>query len=160
MKSNTSNLVIALDNIRSAQNVGAIFRTADAIGVSEIWLIGITPAPIDRFGRPVGTIVKSALGAEKTIRWIALPDHQTFIDRCKEEGRLLWIVEQHEQSVDYKTVEIDQPIVLVFGNEVSGVASILSDHAEKTIELPMKGDKESLNVAVAAGIVLYRLLDQ
>ncbi len=160
MKSNDINVILALDNIRSAQNVGALFRSADAIGIKEIWLIGITPAPIDRFGRNVGAIAKAALGAEQTMTWVSFPDYESFLSRCSQQGYSLWVVEQHEQAVDYKKVHIDHPVVIVLGNEVSGVNSLLSEYAEKIIEIPMRGNKESLNVSVAGGIVLFRLLDQ
>ncbi len=159
MKSNETKVILALDNIRSAQNVGALFRTADAIGVSEVWLIGITPAPIDRFGRMVGAVTKAALGAE-TLPWQSFSDHKTFIDTIRDLGYVLYIVEQDSRAVDYKTVSVTKPTVVVLGNEVEGIAPALKDVADVILEIPMRGKKESLNVSVAGGVVLYRLLDR
>ncbi len=159
MKSNETKVILALDNIRSAQNVGALFRTADAIGVSEVWLIGITPTPIDRFGRMVGAVTKAALGAE-TLPWQSFSDHKTFIDTIRDLGYVLYIVEQDSRAVDYKTVSVTKPTVVVLGNEVEGIAPALKDVADVILEIPMRGKKESLNVSVAGGVVLYRLLDR
>jgi tRNA G18 (ribose-2'-O)-methylase SpoU len=151
---------VILENIRSAQNVGAIFRTADAIGVSKIWLTGYTPAPIDRFGRVVPDIAKTALGAEKDVPWEHRDDVSVLVAELHARSMQVVAVELVPQARDYKQYEVTGPTALVFGNEVDGVSKEVLASAHVVIALPMRGKKESLNVATTAGIVLYRLLDR
>ncbi len=156
-------IYIVLHNIRSAQNVGSIFRTADACGISKIFLSGYTPRPTDRFGREVGTISKTALGAEKTISWTYYTQVSSIFKKLKKEGVKIIAVEQDEKSIDYK--KINPPaggkgdIAFIFGNEVKGVSKQLLKQCDQIVEIPMKGKKESLNVSVTAGIVLFRVLN-
>lgn len=151
---------VVLENIRSAQNVGAILRTSDAIGVTKVWMVGYTPAPIDRFGRAVPDVLKTALGAEKTVPWEQRTDVASLIDELKAGGFRVVVVEKKEGAIDYKQCELNGPTVLIFGNEIDGVSPESCDRADDIISLPMRGKKESLNVATTAGIVLYRLLDR
>ena len=152
--------VLILENIRSAQNVGAIFRTADAIGIKKIYLTGYTPAPLDKFNRPSKEIAKTALGAEKTIPWESVPETTTLITRLKAEGYIVVAVEQAKNSLDYKKFEPLKQTAFIFGNEVDGILPETLHRSDETIEIPMRGTKESLNVATTAGIILFRALDK
>ena len=149
------NHILILDNIRSAENVGAIFRTADGVGIEEIVLCGVTPDPIDRFGRPNPKIAKSSLGAEKTIKWNHVSDILSEIDRFKKEGYQIVAIELTENSVDYKKVKIDSKTVFILGSETEGIQKEILETSDIVTEIPMQGKKESLNVSVAAGIILY-----
>lgn len=151
--------VLILENIRSAQNVGAIFRTADAIGISKIYLSGYTPAPLDKFNRPSKEIAKTALGAEKTIPWEAVPDTLSIIERLKNEKFTIVSVEQASNADDYKKFTPGERTAFIFGNEVDGVLPETLTHTDSVIDIPMRGTKESLNVATSVGIVLFRVLD-
>lgn len=147
-----------LYNIRSAENVGAIFRTADAAGVSKIFLVGYTPAPIDRFGRARQDIAKSALGAERIIPWQHFKTITEVIKNLKKEKISIIALEQSRKARDYKKIKPKNSFCLVLGNEVSGIPPSVLREAESIVEIPMRGEKESLNVSVAAGITLYRIL--
>jgi tRNA G18 (ribose-2'-O)-methylase SpoU len=154
--------ILLLHDIRSVINVGALFRTADAVGVSRIILSGTSPAPIDRFGRKRSDFVKAALGAEDSVTWGTIEKIIPTIKNLKEQGYRIIILEQANNSVDYKKVSLlkNEKIVLLPGNEVDGVPKKILDLADTIIEIPMHGIKESLNVSVAIGIALYRLLDK
>ncbi len=146
---------VLLHNIRSAHNVGSIFRSADGAGITEIILSGYTPAPLDRFGRPQKDIAKTALGAEKSISWTYVKTPLSTIRRKKQEGMQVVGVEQDVRSVDYRTHSFDAPTLFLFGNEVRGLSKSLRDACDVLVEIPMHGKKESLNVSVAAGVVLF-----
>ncbi|MCA9362002.1 TrmH family RNA methyltransferase [Candidatus Kaiserbacteria bacterium] len=146
---------IILENIRSAYNVGAIFRTADGAGVSKIFLIGYTPAPIDRFGRPQPEIKKTSLGASETIVWEHCTDVASVIEKLQAEGVLVVAVEQTPTAVSLTNLSVPDSVAYIVGNEVDGVSEITLSAVDKVVEIPMFGSKESLNVSVAAGIVLY-----
>jgi tRNA G18 (ribose-2'-O)-methylase SpoU len=148
--------ILILDNIRSVQNVGAIFRTAEAAKVDKIYLLGYTPAPIDRFNRERNDFKKSALGAEKIVNW-EIVDEKIF-DQLKEEGFQIVSVEQSEKSTDYKEVAVSDKNAIVFGNEVDGVSKDIIEISDVVAEIPMRGKKESLNVTTSVGIFLYRFL--
>jgi len=150
---------LILENIRSAQNVGAMFRTADAIGVDMLFLVGYTAAPIDRFGRPQKEVAKSALGAEQNVPWEQHQSAPELIQTLQKRGVTVFALEQHHDAQDYKTVAIEGDVALVVGNEVDGVSDEALAAADSIIEIPMRGDKESLNVSVATGITLFRLFD-
>lgn len=150
--------IVLLDNIRSTYNVGAIFRTADGAGVGEIILVGYTPAPIDRFGREEGKIAKTSLGASATVPWRAVatyPETIALLDTYKKNGYCVVAVEQGEGSVSLYDFKVPEKVIYMLGNEVDGVAPELLAVADTKLELPMAGKKESLNVSVTAGIVLY-----
>jgi tRNA G18 (ribose-2'-O)-methylase SpoU len=176
-----------LDNVRSAWNVGAIFRTADAFGVRRIHLCGITPTPENK------SVRKTALGAEKTIPWTTARNALVRARALKDEGYVLWALEQDERAVSTTDFFADSrirtdgpstdsftpkepgqadsppdggrrirtdlgPIVLIVGNEVTGVDPALLDLCEKILYIPMRGQKRSLNVEVAFGICVSLLV--
>jgi 23S rRNA (guanosine2251-2'-O)-methyltransferase len=150
---------LLLADMRSTHNVGSIFRTADAAGVSAIVLSGTTPAPLDRFNNPRSDIAKVALGAEKTVSWTYSRTTLPVIKKHKKEGFQIIALEQSDTSVDYKKVKVTKPTLIILGNEPKGISKSLLKHADIVAEIPMAGDKESLNVSVAAGIFLFRLLN-
>jgi tRNA G18 (ribose-2'-O)-methylase SpoU len=155
-------LYLILHDIRSVENVGSIFRTADAAGVEKIYLTGYTPAPIDRFGRKRKDLAKVALGAEETVEWEPFSDIQKLIKKIKNSKTMGTIValEQSKNSINYKKVKKTMgTIVLIVGNEVEGIPNNILKICDQIIEIPMHGKKESLNVAVATGIMLFSLLD-
>lgn len=160
MQAKAQTAVLVLENIRSAQNVGAIFRTADAIGIKKIYLTGYTPAPLDRFGRPKKEIIKTALGAEKTIPWESAPDTASLVVRLRQDGFFIVAVEKVSGAIDYKTLEAPDKVAFIFGNEVDGVLLSTLGATDAVVAIPMRGMKESLNVATTAGIVLFRILDK
>lgn len=154
--------VLILNNIRSVLNAGAIFRTADAIGINKIYLTGYTPAPVDRFGRNRSDFSKSALGAEKIISWDKEDSAIDLIKKLKQDDFIILSLEQDEKSFDYKKIENkikNKNIAIVLGNEVDGVDDEILKESDFIVEIPMKGEKESLNVSVATGVLLYRLFD-
>ena len=153
-----SQIHVLLHDIRSTHNVGAIFRTADAVGVSRIHLSGYTPAPVDRFGRVRADIAKASLGAEKTVAWESIEDVQKFLKDMKREGFHICALEQIKKSIDYKKIPKKEKILIIMGNEVGGVEQGILDMCDVVAEIPMLGEKESLNVSVAAGIILYSLI--
>ncbi len=148
-------MYVILHNIRSVQNVGAIFRTADGAGVSKIFLCGYTPAPIDRFGRPRTALLKTALGATDTVPWEVCEDTAALISRLEREGINIVSVEQHAHAVPYTEHILTHDTAFIFGNEVEGVPDTLSEAADAIVHIPMRGIKESLNVSTAAGIILF-----
>ena len=151
---------LILPDIRSTYNVGAIFRTADAIGVSKIYLVGITPAPVDKFGRPRNDIAKSALGAEKTIPWVSVLNILPLITKLKKEGFQIIAVEQSDTSIDYKKIKPGKKVAVILGNEVKGVSEKVLKKCDAVVEIPMRGEKESLNVSVSCGIALFGMFDK
>ncbi|MES3006099.1 MAG: RNA methyltransferase [Patescibacteria group bacterium] len=158
MSKKTVETILVLPDIRSAHNVGSIFRTADAAGVSQIVLCGYTPRPIDRFGRTQKEIAKTALGGEKTIPWVYEKSITKAIGQLKKEGFVIVAIEQSDDSIDYKKMKTPKKIALVVGNEVKGLPKRILSLCDTIIEIPMSGKKESLNVGVAAGVVLFRVL--
>jgi tRNA G18 (ribose-2'-O)-methylase SpoU len=147
--------IVILHNIRSVENVGSIFRTADGAGVKKLFLTGYTPAPKDRFGRTDQGMRKTALGATEFVSWEQIESAATCITTLKEGGYRVVAVEQHVRAVDYRVHNPDRKVAYIFGNEVAGVPEDLLELADAIIEIPMQGRKESLNVAVAAGIILF-----
>lgn len=146
---------IILEDIRSAYNVGAIFRTADASGVAKVFLVGYTPAPIDRFGRVQGEIEKTSLGASKTVAWEQVATTREIIERLQADGVTVVAVELAPGSVPLKDFKEPENVAYIVGNEVNGVSKEAQELADVIVELPMLGQKESLNVSVTAGIILY-----
>ncbi|TSC66902.1 MAG: tRNA/rRNA methyltransferase SpoU [Parcubacteria group bacterium Gr01-1014_72] len=149
---------LILHNIRSAYNVGSIFRTADAAGVGKIFLTGYTPAPVDRFGRANKEIAKTALGAERTVSWEKYASIKPLLHKLRREGAALIALEQSPHSIDYKKIRLPKKAALIFGNEVAGLSPAVLKQADIIAEIPMRGCKESLNVSVAAGIALFLML--
>jgi len=147
-----------LHNIRSVYNVGSIFRTADALGVDHIYLSGYTPQPIDRFGRQRQDLAKISLGAEHSISWSVLDNHLSDIVELKSKGASLVVVEQDKNSLSldqYVKPENTTEIIVAMGQEVNGMEQDQLDLADVIVEIPMHGEKESLNVSVAFGIAGY-----
>ncbi len=155
----TAEVYLLLDNIRSTHNVGSIFRTAETVGIKKIFCVGTTPSPIDRFGRKRADIAKVSLGAEDLMEWELVDDGDELVKKLKEDGFKIISVEQDKKSIDYKEVKIKGKTLIILGNEVGGVSKGLLKLSDTIVEIPMKGKKESLNVSVAAGIILFRLLD-
>ncbi|MDP3725343.1 MAG: RNA methyltransferase [Nanoarchaeota archaeon] len=159
-------MVAVLHNIRSVYNVGSIFRTADAAGIEKVYLCGVTPTPIDRFGRERRDFHKTALGAEKIVPWEYAPSTLPLLRRLKKEGYGIVAVEQDSRAVSIwklgfqrkPSFQAPQKVVLVFGDEVQGLSAAILKRADRILEIPMFGKKESLNVSVAFGIVAYQLL--
>ncbi len=148
-------LIVILNNIRSNENVGSIFRTADAAGVGKIILSGYTPTPLDKFGRVNKALSKAALGAEKFVPWEKVKSFKGIIERLKKERFKIVAVEQDKNSINYKLLSTDYNLAFVFGNEVTGLSKKDLLLCDLIAEIPMRGKKESLNVSVAAGIVLF-----
>lgn len=151
---------VLLHNIRSAHNVGSMFRTSDAIGVSKILISGYSPRPIDRFKRPVKEITKTALGAELTISWEEYETAEEAIKIASELGFMIVGVEQDIKSIDYKDYSPKGKTLIIMGEEVGGINSEILKECDVILEMPMKGKKESLNVSVAFGVIMYRLFDK
>jgi len=163
--------ILILDNIRSVENTGSIFRTADCLGVSKIILVGTTPAPIDRFGRKRKDFSKVSLGAEDFVPWEQIDNIQSTINNLKKEGYKIIALEQDPRSTHLtpnpsphpriggqaRRKERGERFVLIVGNEVDGISRLNLDICDHTVEIPMRGQKESMNVSVATGIALYAL---
>lgn len=149
---------LILPDIRSAYNVGAMFRTADGAGVAKIYLSGYTPQPIDRFGREQGEIDKTSLGASKTMPWEYVDNLPQLLVDLRQRGVTVVAVEQSANSVSLCDFTAPESVAYVLGNEVDGVPVHIQQLCDVVLELPMLGQKESLNVATTAGIVLYHHL--
>ncbi len=147
---------VILHDIRSSENVGSIFRTSDAAGVSKIYLTGYTPAPLDRFKRANTKLSKAALGAEEYVAWEAVANIHELIPRLKAEGVKVIAVEQDAHSIPYTKWKPEGGTALIFGNEVEGIPKDVLQSCDAVLEIPMHGKKESLNVSVSAGIILFR----
>lgn len=156
MKIKQQNILI-LNDIRSVENVGAIFRTADAAGINKIYLTGYTPTPLDRFGRKRGDLAKSALGAEEFVVWEQVKNITMLLSKLKKDGFYVVAIEQDEKSVDYKKLKLKNKNAFLVGTEVTGIPKDVLGKCDVIAEIPMKGKKESLNVSVACGIALFRL---
>ncbi len=152
---------VILDNIRSVHNVGSIFRTADAVGADKIYVCGITPTPVDRFGTLLPDFAKTALGAEKSIAWKKYFTTWRLIEDLKREGFFIVGIEQSPQAKDlfaYVPPVSQEKLILIIGNEVRGLSPSLLKRVDVVLEIPMVGAKESLNVAVAFGVAAYSLV--
>lgn len=154
-------MLVVLHDVRSSHNVGSIFRTADAAGCTMLYLCGITQTPIDRFGRVQPDIAKVGLGAEQWMPWEYAKSCPLLLDRLKKKGCTILALEQSKQSVPYTAIHVSRKqwerTVLVIGNEVQGLSRAILNRADRIIEIPMHGRKESLNVAVAFGVVAFAL---
>lgn len=153
-------IIVVLPDIRSTHNVGSIFRTADAAGVKKVFLCGITPQPIDQFGRKRADISKVALGAEDYIPWEYMQSAVRLIGRLKKQGYTICAVEQSANSVPYRAFKAPKgaKIALIMGNEVEGLPKPILTRTDAILEIPMYGKKESLNVGVAFGVVVFGLI--
>lgn len=142
---------VVCDNIRSLENVGSIFRTSDALGVSKIFLCGISGKP------PNHKISKTALGAEKTVPFEYCRQAGRLIDKLKKSKINIIALEQDKRAINYRKLKSKFPLALVVGNEVKGVSKAILKKCDKIIFLPMSGQKESLNVSVSFGIAGYKI---
>ena len=151
-----NSIIVVLDNIRSMHNVGSVFRTADAFLLEGICLCGYTAQP------PHRDIHKTALGATETVDWMHFPIATEAVTQLKQRGYKVFAIEQAEGSISLEKfyAEKDEKLAVVFGNEVEGVNSDVLKICDGCIEIPQLGMKHSLNISVAAGIVLYKLSEQ
>ena len=149
-------LIVVLDDVRSLNNIGSVFRTSDAFLVEHIYLCGITATP------PSPDIHKTALGAEDSVEWSHEPDVLALVRRLKSEGVTVCAVEQGHHSVmlDHFHAEPSRRYAIVLGNEVKGVAQSVVDEADVCIEIPQHGTKHSLNISISAGIVIWDFFKQ
>ena len=149
-------VVVVLDNVRSKNNIGSIFRTSDAMGVAEIYLCGITAIPPDR------DIHKTALGAEESVPWAWCDDIHQALDFLQGAGYRLYAVELAHNSLKLGTDSIatDEPIALIFGNEIEGVQESVLERCDAYLEIPQYGSKYSLNVSCAAAIAIWEITKQ
>lgn len=151
--------IVIVDNVRSAHNVGSIFRTSDGAGVSRIILCGYTPAPLDRFGREQSEIAKTSLGAAAMIPWEKKESTEEVLETIRElkgSGFTIVALEQTPSSTSLHEFAVPKKVAYIVGNEVDGVQKELLDAADAVVEIPMQGQKESLNVSVATGILLFK----
>jgi len=149
-------LTVVLDNVRSQHNIGSVFRTCDALRVEEILLCGITATP------PNAEIHKTALGAEDSVQWRYLDETLTAVRQLQDSGYTVYSVEQAEKSLSLETMELqrDKKYAVILGHEVHGVQQPVVDACDGCIEIPQFGTKHSLNVSVAAGIVIWDFFRQ
>ena len=149
-----SGLVVVLDNIRSAHNVGSAFRTADSFGIDKVFLCGISAVP------PSAEIHKSALGAEDSVPWEHVDDTLEAVRRLQADGYTVVAVEQTVHSVKLGAFRRDpgRTSALIFGNEVTGVRQDVVDASDFSLEIPQYGTKHSLNVSVSVGVVLWEMV--
>ena len=143
---------VICDNIRSLENIGAIFSTSDALGVKKIFLCGISGKP------PHHKISKTALGAEETIPFEYCKQASRLIDKLKESKINIIALEQCAGAVNYRKFKPKLPLALIIGNEVKGISKKILNKCDKIIYLPMSGQKESLNVSVAFGVAGYHII--
>ena len=144
-------VVIVLDNVRSMNNIGSVFRTADAFLVNSIYLCGITATP------PHRDIQKTALGATDSVNWKYFKDTQLAVSELKQEGYKIYSLEQVEESISLLgfNPDLNDKIAFVFGHEIKGVAQEIIDFSDQSIEIPQLGTKHSFNISVSTGIVLW-----
>lgn len=149
-------LTVVLDNVRSLNNIGSVFRTADAFRVGHIALCGITATP------PHREIHKTALGAEESVEWSYHEETVGCVKDLKDKGYRVYAVELAHESLklDRDTVEVDRPVALVFGNEIEGVQEEVMALCDGFLEIPQYGTKHSLNVSCAAAIVIWELFKE
>lgn len=161
-----SHVVLIAHNLRSCLNVGSLLRTADGLGISHVYLTGYTPYPasdndprLPHLARQItNRINKSALGAENMVAWSHAEDIETVIADLRQRGYLIVALEQTKRSVPLDTFRSDKPVALVVGREVEGIEPEVLALCDQAVEIPMRGQKESLNVSIAAAIAMYHLL--
>lgn len=154
-------LFLVLHDIRSAYNVGAIFRTADGAGVKKIFLSGYTCTPSQselNINKAEKMIAKTALGAEKSVAWEKVDSLSNLVEKLKKDDIKIVSLEEAKGAIDLKKFEGEFPMALFLGNEIRGVSEEVLDKSDSIISIPMRGKKESLNVSVAAGIAIYEIL--
>ncbi len=155
-KSNKTPIIVILDNIRSCNNIGSVFRTSDALLIEKIYLCGITATP------PNNEIRKTALDAEKSVNWEYVENTEDVVKKLQQEGCKVYAIEQVENSMllpDFHP-EKEGKVALVFGNEVKGVKQSVVNSCDGSIEIPQFGTKHSFNISVSAGIVLWDIFQK
>lgn len=157
MEQKSREIYVIVHNVRSLHNVGSVFRTADAAGVSKMYITGYTPTPLDELGRVRAEIHKTALGAEQTMPWEYVKSVNALITRLHKKGVHVIALEQSNDALDYRTFKVQFPCALLIGNEVRGVSKKTLAKTDAIIQIPMRGTKESLNVSVAFGIAVYQI---
>ena len=155
-KAEKTPIIVILDNIRSLNNIGSVFRTADAFLIQKVYLCGITAQP------PHKDIQKTALGATETVSWEYTEDSLELVEKLKSEGVKIYSIEQAEGAImlnDFQP-ENDKTCAVVFGNEVKGVQQNVVSASDAVIEIPQLGSKHSLNISVSTGVVLWDLFSK
>lgn len=149
-------IIIVLDNVRSLNNIGSVFRTSDALLIEAVYLCGITATP------PHRELHKTALGAEDSVQWEYFKNTEDAVAKLKENGFDIYSVEQAENSVSLENFETNasKKYALIFGNEVKGVQQKIVDASDGCIEIPQFGTKHSFNISVSCGIVLWDLFSK
>lgn len=149
-------IIVVLDNIRSLNNIGSVFRTADAFAIEGIYLCGITAKP------PHREINKTALGATESVNWKYFETTEEALQKLRKDNFLVCSVEQVENSVmlDQYQPQNNQKLAVVFGHEVKGVGQAIIDQSDIVLEIPQKGTKHSLNISVSVGVVLWDLCNK
>lgn len=150
--SGKNNIIVILDDVRSMNNVGSVFRTSDAFAVNEIYLCGFTPTP------PHRDIHKTALGATESVLWSYFEKIEDAVNAAKQKGYKIAAVEQAHNSISLRDISSGAPVALIFGNEVNGVNADILKQADMCVEIPQWGAKHSLNIAVSTGVVLWELV--
>ena len=154
-KQNKIPIIVILDNIRSLNNIGSFFRTTDAFNLESIYLCGITATP------PHREIQKTALGATESVDWFYNENTLEVIDVLKAKGYKAYAIEQAKETISLENFEYNnEPIAIVFGNEVKGVDQNVIDACDACIEIPQFGTKHSLNVSISYGVVAWHLINQ
>ena len=148
--------VVICDSLRSLHNVGSVFRTADGVGISKVYLCGITGMPDTQ--KHERQISKVALGAQNYVKWEYVKQSWRIVEKLKKEGYQIVSLEQTPKSISYLKFKPKFPLALIIGNEGKGVKKSLLKRSDQIIDIPMRGRKESLNVSVAFGIVAYRIV--
>ena len=146
-------LYVIIDNIRSAYNVGSIFRTSDGAGVCEIHICGISPTT------EMNKVAKTALGSTDSVKWQYHISTLKAIEFFKEKNIPIYSIELTSQAKDYRDVEYPDELAIILGHETEGIKQDILDLSDKHIKVPMRGKKESLNVATVAGIIIYKILE-
>lgn len=149
---NKNQVIVILDDVRSMHNVGSVFRTCDAFAVQELFLCGYTPAP------PHRDIHKTALGATETVSWKHFTTTKEAVDIARSKGYKIYAVEQAHNSIQLNRMDWQEPMALIFGNEVTGVSDEILNLADGCIEIPQWGAKHSLNISVSVGVVLWEFV--
>jgi tRNA G18 (ribose-2'-O)-methylase SpoU len=153
-KGNNREIIIIANRIRSLHNVGSVFRTADAIGTTKIYLIGKMATPQNQ-----PKLAKTALGAEKTVAWEHSHRILPILKKLKQDDYEITALELNKnKSIDFRTWNPSKKVAIILGNEISGISLKIQQHCDQVVHLPMLGQKKSLNVSVALGAIAYYLL--
>lgn len=168
MTPKVNRIAVVLLDLRSSENAGAICRTAECAGVKEMYCVGTTPGPLDRFGRINKKFAKASLGAEKNVQVEYCKDIGMLLKKLKKPARQkgcsggekfeIIALEQNKRAIDYRKFKPRNNFALIVGNEVDGIPNNILSKADKIIEIPLRGEKESLNVSVAFGVSIFEIV--